>query len=38
MADFSSSYLEINPLVVIPNEDKTSAEVHFLDTSSPFQC
>jgi len=28
------SYLEINPLVVIPNEDKTSAEVHFLDLAA----
>ena len=28
------SYLEINPLVVIPNEEKTSAEVHFLDLAA----
>ena len=29
-----SSYLEINPLVVIPNADATSAEVHFLDLAA----
>ncbi|KAI8631755.1 ATP-citrate synthase subunit 2 [Xylariaceae sp. FL1651] len=28
------SYLEINPLVVIPNENKTSAEVHYLDLAA----
>ncbi|KAI5807291.1 hypothetical protein DFH27DRAFT_545569 [Peziza echinospora] len=28
------TYLEINPLVVIPNEDKTSAEVFFLDLAA----
>ncbi|KAI0013982.1 hypothetical protein F4779DRAFT_562145 [Xylariaceae sp. FL0662B] len=28
------SYLEINPLVVIPNAEKTSAEVHFLDLAA----
>ena len=28
------SYLEINPLVVIPNADATSAEVHFLDLAA----
>jgi ATP citrate (pro-S)-lyase len=27
-------YLEINPLVVIPNAEKTSAEVHFLDLAA----
>lgn len=27
-------YLEINPLVVIPNADATSAEVHFLDLAA----
>lgn len=26
--------LEINPLVVIPNAEKTSAEVHFLDLAA----
>lgn len=30
----SHSYLEINPLVVIPNADATSAEVHFLDLAA----
>jgi ATP citrate (pro-S)-lyase len=34
VTDFPLSYLEINPLVVIPNEDKTSAEVHFLDLAA----
>src|SRR6266480_4235150 len=29
-----SRYLEINPLVVIPNADATSAEVHFLDLAA----
>lgn len=28
------SYLEINPLVVIPNEDQTSAQVFFLDLAA----
>ncbi|KAI1200618.1 ATP-citrate synthase subunit 2 [Nemania serpens] len=28
------SYLEINPLVVIPNEDASSANVHFLDLAA----
>jgi ATP citrate (pro-S)-lyase len=28
------SYLEINPLVVIPNADATSASVHFLDLAA----
>ncbi|KAK2004272.1 glutathione synthetase ATP-binding domain-like protein [Colletotrichum falcatum] len=28
------TYLEINPLVVIPNEDATSASVHFLDLAA----
>lgn len=28
------TYLEINPLVVVPNEDKTSAAVHFLDLAA----
>lgn len=28
------TYLEINPLVVIPNKDATSAEVHFLDLAA----
>jgi len=28
------SYLEINPLVVIPNADATSADVHFLDLAA----
>ena len=28
------TYLEINPLVVIPNADATSAEVHFLDLAA----
>ncbi|KAH6702308.1 ATP-citrate synthase [Verticillium dahliae] len=28
------TYLEINPLVVIPNEDATSATVHFLDLAA----
>lgn len=32
--DCQFSYLEINPLVVIPNADKTSAEVHFLDLAA----
>lgn len=32
MPDFS--YLEINPLVVIPNKDATSAEVYFLDLAA----
>ena len=31
---FSHSYLEINPLVVIPNSTGTSAEVHFLDLAA----
>jgi ATP citrate (pro-S)-lyase len=29
-----TSYLEINPLVVIPNADATSADVHFLDLAA----
>ncbi|KAF2145629.1 uncharacterized protein K452DRAFT_324553 [Aplosporella prunicola CBS 121167] len=32
--DCQFTYLEINPLVVIPNEDATSAEVHFLDLAA----
>ncbi|PWW73553.1 glutathione synthetase ATP-binding domain-like protein [Tuber magnatum] len=32
--DCQFTYLEINPLVVIPNEDKSSAEVHFLDLAA----
>ncbi|KAI5847780.1 hypothetical protein DFP73DRAFT_572309 [Morchella snyderi] len=32
--DCQFTYLEINPLVVIPNEDKTSAQVHFLDLAA----
>ncbi|KAG0642516.1 hypothetical protein HOY80DRAFT_1105264 [Tuber brumale] len=32
--DCQFTYLEINPLVVIPNEDKTSADVHFLDLAA----
>ncbi|EFZ01330.1 ATP citrate (pro-S)-lyase domain protein [Metarhizium robertsii] len=32
--DCQFTYLEINPLVVIPNEDKTSAVVHFLDLAA----
>jgi ATP citrate (pro-S)-lyase len=32
--DCQFTYLEINPLVVIPNEEKTSAEVHFLDLAA----
>jgi len=32
--DCQFTYLEINPLVVIPNEHKTSAEVHFLDLAA----
>jgi ATP citrate (pro-S)-lyase len=34
--DFSNvfSYLEINPLVVIPNRELTSASVHFLDLAA----
>lgn len=32
--DCQFTYLEINPLVVIPNQDKTSAEVHFLDLAA----
>lgn len=32
--DCQFTYLEINPLVVIPNEDKTSAAVHFLDLAA----
>jgi ATP citrate (pro-S)-lyase len=31
---FALRYLEINPLVVIPNKDATSAEVHFLDLAA----
>lgn len=30
----NSRYLEINPLVVIPNADATSADVHFLDLAA----
>ena len=29
-----SRYLEINPLVVVPNADRTSADVHFLDLAA----
>ncbi|KAL8769483.1 MAG: hypothetical protein Q9209_004544 [Squamulea sp. 1 TL-2023] len=32
--DCQFTYLEINPLVVIPNEDATGAEVHFLDLAA----
>jgi len=32
--DCQFTYLEINPLVVIPNEDKTSAAVYFLDLAA----
>ncbi|KAL1960397.1 hypothetical protein VTO42DRAFT_7696 [Malbranchea cinnamomea] len=32
--DCQFTYLEINPLVVIPNDDATSAEVHFLDLAA----
>jgi len=32
--DCQFTYLEINPLVVIPNEEKTSAEVYFLDLAA----
>lgn len=32
--DCQFTYLEINPLVVIPNEDKTSAQVYFLDLAA----
>ncbi|KAK3937013.1 hypothetical protein QBC46DRAFT_393804 [Diplogelasinospora grovesii] len=32
--DCQFAYLEINPLVVVPNEDKTSAAVHFLDLAA----
>ncbi|KYK55303.1 putative ATP citrate lyase subunit 2 [Drechmeria coniospora] len=32
--DCQFTYLEINPLVVIPNADKTSADVHFLDLAA----
>ncbi|KAL2759846.1 hypothetical protein ACRALDRAFT_1060174 [Sodiomyces alcalophilus JCM 7366] len=33
-AECNFTYLEINPLVVIPNEDATSATVHFLDLAA----
>ncbi|KAI9679486.1 MAG: glutathione synthetase ATP-binding domain-like protein [Caeruleum heppii] len=33
-ADCQFTYLEINPLVVIPNAQGTSAEVHFLDLAA----
>lgn len=32
--DCQFTYLEINPLVVIPNEDASSASVHFLDLAA----
>lgn len=32
--DCQFTYLEINPLVVIPNEDATCASVHFLDLAA----
>lgn len=32
--DCQFTYLEINPLVVIPNADATSASVHFLDLAA----
>ena len=32
--DCQFTYLEINPLVVIPNREGTSAEVHFLDLAA----
>lgn len=32
--DCQFTYLEINPLVVIPNDDNTSAAVHFLDLAA----
>lgn len=34
IADTVHRYLEINPLVVIPNAEGTSAEVHFLDLAA----
>lgn len=34
LAKYSSSYLEINPLVAIPNADATSADVYFLDLAA----
>ena len=34
MLTIVASYLEINPLVVIPNKEATSAEVHFLDLAA----
>src|SRR5215469_10423002 len=33
-SSFTPSYLEINPLVVIPNSTGTSAEIHFLDLAA----
>ena len=32
--DCQFTYLEINPLVVVPNADATSADVHFLDLAA----
>ena len=32
--DCQFTYLEINPLVVVPNSDATSAEVYFLDLAA----
>ncbi|KAK4544394.1 hypothetical protein LTR36_004285 [Oleoguttula mirabilis] len=32
--DCQFTYLEINPLVVIPNKDSTGADVHFLDLAA----
>lgn len=32
--DSQFTYLEINPLVVIPNADATSADVYFLDLAA----
>jgi len=32
--DCQFTYLEINPLVVIPNADATAASVHFLDLAA----
>ncbi len=32
--DCQFTYLEINPLVVIPNAEGTSADVHFLDLAA----
>jgi ATP citrate (pro-S)-lyase len=34
LSNISFRYLEINPLVVVPNAEKTSAEVYFLDLAA----